>query len=121
MSAVEKLQNAEAAVLELSLFFVRHSLPFWPAQMAPTLEALRRADGQAALAAWGRLSLMGENGLMQVVVSHDAGFRAADLAAEHRHFERLLQQTLDTLNNLRFYLRSGVNRPLVDIHPDSPL
>jgi hypothetical protein len=28
--------------------------------------------------------------------------------AEQQHFERLLQQTLDTINNLRFYLRSGV-------------
>lgn len=121
MSTQAKLQNAEAAILELSLFFVRHSLPYWPAQLAPVLQALRAFDGNAALQAWSQLALMGENGLMQVRVSFDAGYRATDIEAEQRHFERLLQQTLDAVNNLRLYLRSGVNRPLIDVYPDSPL
>lgn len=118
MSAVEKLENAEAAVLELSLFFVRHSLPYWPAQLSPVLIALRECDGARALDAWSRLALMGEGGLMQLQVNYDDGFRAADMDAEQRHFGLLLQQTLDTVNNLRFYLRNGVNKPLVDIYPD---
>lgn len=118
MSAVEKLENAEAAVLELSLFFVRHSLPYWPAQLSPVLIALRERNGASALDAWSRLALMGENGLMQLRVNYDDGFRAADMDAEQRHFERLLQQTLDTVNNLRFYLRNGVDKPLISIYPD---
>jgi hypothetical protein len=121
VSAQEKIRNAESAVLELSLFFVRHSLPYWPAQLAPVLQALRAQDGLQALECWGRIILMGENGLMQVQVNFEDGFRAPDMAAEQRHFQRLLQQTLDAVNNLRSYLRSGVNRPLVDIHPDRPL
>ncbi|MDQ8038744.1 MAG: hypothetical protein REI12_15080 [Pedobacter sp.] len=118
MSAVEKLENAEAAVLELSLFFVRHSLPYWPAQLSPVLIALRERNGASALDAWSRLALMGENGLMQLRVNYDDGFRAADMDAEQRHFERLLQQTLDAVNNLRFYLRNGVDKPLISIYPD---
>lgn len=121
MSAQEKLQNAEAAVLELSLFFVRHSLPYWPAQMASTLQALRARDGMKALEIWGKMPLLGESGLMQVQVSHGNGFRARDFSVEQAHFQRLLQQALDALNNLRFYLRSGGNRPLLDIYPDTPL
>ncbi|MDP2228948.1 MAG: hypothetical protein Q8J78_15890 [Moraxellaceae bacterium] len=121
MSTQAKLQNAEAAVLELSMFFVRHSLPFWSAQMAPVLEALRQGDGRKALDVWGTLALMGEHGLMQVQVSHDHGYRCANPAAEQVHFQRLLDQALLTLNNLRFYLRTGANKPLVDIYPDSPL
>ena len=121
MSATEKIQNAEAAVLELSLFFVRHSLPYWPAQMAATLQALRASDGLKALELWSKMPLLGENGLMQVQVSHDNGFRSRDFAAEQAHFQRLLQQALDAINNLRFYLRSGVNKPLLDIYPDTPL
>lgn len=117
----ERLLNAEAAVLELSLFFVRHSLPYWPAQMAPVLQALRARDGLAALDAWGRLALMGENGLMQIRVNYDDGFRAADMLVEQQHFQHLLQQTLDTINNLRAYLRSGISRPLIDIYRDRPL
>lgn len=121
MSAQEKLQNAEAAVLELSMFFVRHSLPYWPAQMAPVMLALRASDGVRALDVWGRMALLGENGLMQTRISYDNGYRVHDMQAEQQHFERLLQQALDTMNNLRFYLRSGVNKPLVDIHPDVAL
>lgn len=121
MSAQARLENAEAAVLELSLFFVRHSLPYWPAQMVPVLEALRAQDGGRALDAWARLPLMGEHGLMQLRLSHDAGYRAADMDAEQRHFDRLLQQSLDAIQNLRLYLKSGVSRPLIDIRPDSPL
>lgn len=121
MSTLEKIRNAEAAVLELSLFFVRHSMPRWPAHMAPVLLALRANDGVQALEAWGRLALLGENGLMQTRVSHDVGYRVRDRHAEQQHFERLLQQALDTMNNLRFYLRSGVNKALVDIHPDTAL
>lgn len=121
MSAQARLQNAEAAILELSLFFIRHSLPYWPAQLAPVLEALRELDGARALDAWARLPLMGEHGLMQLRVTYDAGYRATDLEAEQRHFERLLQQGLDSVNNLRLYLKSGVNRQLIDIYPDSPI
>lgn len=121
MSAHEKIRNAESAVLELSMFFVRHSLPHWPAQMAPVLQALRANDGTRALDVWGRMALLGEYGLMQTRISHDGGYRVPDMNAEQQHFERLLQQTLDTMNNLRFYLRSGVNKPLVDIHPDTAL
>lgn len=121
MSAVEKMQNAEAAVLELSMFFIRHSLPQWPAAMAPVLQALRACEGPLALDAWGKIALMGEYGLMQVQVTHINGYRAPDLAAEQRHFERLLQQALDAINNLRLFLRTGTNRPLITIYPDSPL
>lgn len=121
MSAQAKLENAEAAVLELTLFFIRHSLPYWPAQLAPVLQCLRDLDGGQALDAWARLPLMGENGLMQLRVSYLDGYRAADLEAEQRHFERLLQQALDAIHNLRLYLKSGVNRPLLDIYLDSPL
>ncbi|HEX4869148.1 MAG TPA: hypothetical protein VFV15_00280 [Moraxellaceae bacterium] len=121
MSTQAKLENTEAAVLELTLFFIRHSLPYWPAQLAPVLEALRAGEAARALDAWSRLPLMGEHGLMQLRLTHDAGYRAADMDAEQRHFERLLQQALDTVNNLRLYLKSGVDRPLLDIHPDRPL
>ncbi|MCD6060508.1 MAG: hypothetical protein K0S16_819 [Moraxellaceae bacterium] len=121
MSTQARLQNAEAAVLELSLFFIRHSLPYWPAQLVPVMDALRAMDGARALDAWSRLTLMGEHGLMQLRVSHDTGYRAADMDAEQRHFDRLLQQALDAINNLRLYLKSGVNRPLLDIYPDSPI
>ncbi|MFZ5560718.1 MAG: hypothetical protein ACOY41_04185 [Pseudomonadota bacterium] len=118
MNVQARLQNADAAVLELSLFFIRHSLPYWPARLAPVLEALRAQDGSRALDAWARLPLMGEHGLMQLRLSHEAGYRAADFDAEQRHFERLLQQALDTINNLRACLKSGISRPLVDIYPD---
>ncbi len=121
MSAQEKIRNAEEAVLELTLFFVRHSLPLWPARLSPVLQHLRDGNGPAALEAWGTLALMGEYGLMQTRLTYDAGYRAEDMAAEQQHFERLLQQALDTINNLRFYLRSGVNKPLVEIYPDVPL
>jgi hypothetical protein len=120
MSAVDKINNAEAAVMELSMFFIRHSLPHWPAQMAPTLQLLRACEGAAAVDAWGRLALMGEYGLMQVQVTHIDGYRAADMDAEQRHFERLLQQALDGMNNLRGFLRTGANAPLLTIYPDSP-
>lgn len=121
MSAQAKLQNAEAAVLELSLFFVRHSLPYWPAQLSPVLQALRDFDGMRAIDAWARLPLMGEHGLMQLRVSYEDGYRASDFEVEQRHFERLLQQCLDSIHNLRLYLKSGVDRPLIVIQPDTPL
>jgi hypothetical protein len=121
MSAVDKINNAEAAVMELSMFFIRHSLPHWPAQMTPVLQALRAYEGMAAVDAWGRLALMGEYGLMQTRVTHIDGYRAADMDAEQLHFERLLQQALDALNNLRIFLRTGADRPLLIIYPDSPL
>lgn len=121
MSAQAKLENADAAVLELTLFFIRHSLPYWPAQLAPTLQALRDLDGVRALDAWSRLPLMGEHGLMQLRVSYEDGYRATDFAAEQRHFERLLQQALDAIHNLRLYLKSGADRPLLEIYPDIPL
>ena len=121
MSTVEKLQNAEAAVLALSMFFIRHSLPHWPAQMAPVLQALRAYEPAPALDAWGRLALMGEYGLMQLRVTYADGYRATDMDAEQQHFERLLQQALDAMNNLRIFVRTGANRPLLIIYPDSPV
>jgi hypothetical protein len=121
MSAVEKMQNAEAAVLELSMFFIRHSLPHWPAQMSPVLQALRKYEPAQALDAWGRLALLGEYGLMQVRVTHIDGYRAADMEAEQQHFERLLQQALDTMNNLRVFIRTGANMPALAIYRDSKL
>lgn len=121
MSAQARIENADAAVLELSLFFIRHSLPHWPAQLAPVLEALRAMDAPRALDHWSRLPLMGEYGLMQLRVSYEDGYRATDFEAEQRHFERLLQQALDAVNNLRLFLKSGASRPLIDIYPDTPL
>lgn len=121
ITAVQRHENTEEAVLELSLFFVRHSLPYWPAQLAPVVQALRAFEGGRALDAWGRLPLMGEHGLMQLRLTYDAGYRVADLDAEQRHFERLLQQALDAMNNLRLFLKSGVSRPLLDIYRDSPI
>lgn len=121
MSAQARLENAEAALLELSLFFIRHSLPYWPAKLAPVLQALRDLDGARALDTWARLPLMGEHGLMQLRVGYEDGYRATDFEAEQRHFERLLQQALDTIHNLRLYLKSGADRPLLEIYPDTPL
>jgi hypothetical protein len=121
MSAQARLQNAEAAILELSLFFIRHSLPYWSAQLSPVLQALRALDGARALDSWARLPLMGEQGLMQLRVSYDLGYRAADFDMEQRHFDRLLHQALESVNNFRLYLRSGVSRPLIDIYLDTPL
>lgn len=120
MSAQDKLKNAEEAVLELSLFFVRHSLPMWPAAMAPALQALQRSDGNTALEHWGRMALLGENGLMQTRISYDNGYRSPNPYAEQQHFEQLLQQALDTMNNLRFYLRTGADKPLLVIYRDAP-
>lgn len=120
-TTAQRLENAESAVLELTLFFVRHSLPYWPAKLSPVLQYLRAGNGPAALEAWGSIALMGEHGLMQTRLTYDAGYRAEDMEAEQRHFERLLQQALDTINNLRFYLRSGVDKPLIIIYPDVPL
>lgn len=113
--------NAEAAVLELSLFFVRHSLPAWPAKLSPVLQALRAGDGRLALEYWGMLALMGEYGLMETRVTYDLGYRSTDFEREQQHFARLLQQALDTMNNLRSHLRFGAGKPLLDIYPDSPL
>ena len=121
MSAEEKVQNAEAAVMELTLFFVRHSLPMWPARLPPVLQHLRSGNGHAALEVWATMTLMGEYGLMQVRINYDDGYRASDLEAEQRHFDCLLQQTLDTINNLRAFLRSGVNKPLLEIYLDMPI
>jgi hypothetical protein len=117
----QRIENAEAAVMELSMFFIRHNLPYWPEQMAPVLQALRDADGRSALTLWGTLALMGEYGLMQTRIEYDLGYRAADMNAEQRHFDGLLQQALDAVNNLRFHLRSGLNKPLLSIyHDDAP-
>lgn len=121
MSTLDKLRNADAAVLELSCFFIRHGLPHWPAKLSPTLESLRYADAPRAIDHWSRLSLLGEYGLMETRVSYDLGYRSTDMEAEQRHFERLLQQALDAMNNLRVYVRSGVDKPLLDIYRDVPL
>ena len=121
MSVQEKLQNADEAVLELSCFFIRHGMPHWPAKISPTLESLRAADALKAVDHWSRLSLLGEYGLMETRISHELGYRTADMDAEQEHFNRLLQQALDAMNNLRMYLRSGVDRPLIVIHRDTVL
>lgn len=120
-SASEIIRNAEAAVLELSMFFIRHGMPLWPARLSPVLEALRDGDGKRASAYWGQLALMGEYGLMQTRIGHEEGYRVPDPDNEQRHFDGLLQQALDTMNNLRHYLRSGMARPLVAIMADRPL
>ncbi len=119
MSTVAKITNAEEALLELMLFFVRHSLPSWPAKLSPVLEALRSQDALTALSEWAKIQLMGEYGLMQVEISHEHGYRVANPLAEQAHYQRLLEQTMTTLNNLRVYVRSGVDKPLVIIHVDS--
>jgi len=121
MPIAEKLQNADAAVLELSCFFIRHGMPHWPSRISPTLESLRAADALKAIDHWGRLGLLGEYGLMETRISHELGYRCADMDAEQEHFNRLLQQALDTMNNLRVYVRSGVDKPLLEIYPDTVL
>ena len=55
---------------------------------------------------------------MKVEVTYEYGYHAEDYDAEQAHFRRLLDQYLLTMNNLRLYLRSGVTRPLVEIHLD---
>lgn len=115
------MAHAEAAVLELSLFFVRHSLPAWPARLTPTLLALRAGDGHGALAHWGVVPLMGEYGLMETRVSHEWGYRSPDVGREQQHFQRLLQQALDAMNNLRNWLRNGSGRPPATLYPDTVL
>jgi hypothetical protein len=118
MSTSAKITNAEEALLELMLFFVRHSLPSWPAKLSPVLEALRNQDPLTALSEWAQIQLMGEFGLMQVEIAHEYGYRVPDPVAEQAHFQRLLEQAMTTLNNLRVYVRSGVDRPLVTIYVD---
>jgi hypothetical protein len=113
--------HAEAAVLELSLFFVRHSLPGWPAKMGPSLQALRAGDAHKALEHWAGLQLMGEYGLMETRVCYELGYRSPDFAREQEHFERLLQQALDGMNNLRAWLRNGSGKAPATIYPDTVL
>ncbi len=118
MSAAAKTANAEAALLELMMFFIRHSLPGWPAKLSEVLEHLREQRAMEALDVMSRFPLLGEYGLMQVEVSYEYGYRATDYAAEQAHFQRLLEQYLSAMNNLRLYLRSGVDRPLLEIYVD---
>lgn len=118
MSSTDRIANAEAALLELMMFFIRHSLPGWPAKLSTILELLRAQQIHEALDEWARFPLMGEYGLMQVEVTYEYGYRAEDYDAEQAHFRRLLDQYLLTMNNLRLYLRSGVTRPLVEIYLD---
>ncbi|PTQ90814.1 hypothetical protein C8N29_102214 [Agitococcus lubricus] len=113
-----KIENAEAAILELMLFFIRHSLPAWPAKLSTVLEALRQQNPQLALSEWAKIPLMGETGLMEVIVSYDYGFHVLDPSQEQSHFQRLLEQAMHAINNLRLYVRSGVNKPLIDIYLD---
>lgn len=119
MSTVAKIINAEAALLELMLFFIRHSLPGWPAKLSPVLEALRAQEPHVALDEWSKIQLMGEYGLMQVEVTYEFGYRTEDFDAEQAHFQRLLDQATQSINNLRLYVRSGVNKPLLEIYLDS--
>jgi len=119
MSLSAKIANTEAALFELVLFFVRHSLPVWPATLTHVLEALRQKDALNALEQWAKIPLMGEYGLMQVEVSYINGYRVENVQAEQIHFNRLLEQTMHAFNNLRLYVRSGVNKPLIEIYVDS--
>ncbi|HNC86917.1 MAG TPA: hypothetical protein PKL69_11935 [Agitococcus sp.] len=119
MSLSAKIQNTEAALLELTMFFVRHSLPAWPATLTSVLEALRQKDALKALEHWAKIPLMGEYGLMQVEVSYINGYQVENVQAEQVHFNRLLEQTMQAFNNLRLYVRSGVNKPLIEIYVDS--
>ena len=119
MSLTAKIQNTEEALFELILFFVRHSLPAWPATLTHVLEALRQKDALKALEHWARVPLMGEYGLMQVEVSYINGYQVENVQAEQVHFNRLLEQTMQAFNNLRLYVRSGVNKPLIEIYVDS--
>ena len=121
MSLSAKIKNTEDALLELILFFVRHSLPAWPATLTQVLEALRQKDALQALDKWAKIPLMGEYGLMQVEVSYINGYRVENLHAEQQHFNRLLEQAMQTFNNLRLYVRSSVNRPLIEIYTDERL
>ena len=119
MSLSAKIANTEAALLELILFFVRHSLPAWPATLTSVLEALRQKDALKALEQWAKIPLMGEYGLMQIEITYIDGYRVENPQAEQVHFNRLLEQTMQAFNNLRLYVRSGVNRPLLEIYVDS--
>lgn len=119
MSLSAKIQNTEAALLELTMFFVRHSLPAWPATLTRVLEALRQKDALKALEHWAKIPLMGEYGLMQVEISYINGYQVENVQAEQVHFNRLLEQTMQAFNNLRLYVRSGVNKPLIEIYVDS--
>ena len=119
MSLAAKIQNTEAALLELTMFFVRHSLPAWPASLSQVLELLRQQEAINALEQWSKVPLMGEYGLMQVQVNYLDGYRVADTQAEQLHFNRLLEQAMQAFNNLRLYVRSGVNKPLIEIYLDS--
>lgn len=118
MSLTAKLTNTEAALMELVLFFVRHSLPAWPASLTQVLEALRQQDALNALEQWAKIPLMGEYGLMQTEVTYINGYRVENHQAEQAHFNRLLEQTMHAFNNLRLYVRSGVNKPLIEIYVD---
>ncbi len=119
MSLSAKIANTEAALLELILFFVRHSLPAWPASLSHVLELLRQQDAINALEQWAKVPLMGEYGLTQVEVTYINGYRVQNHAAEQAHFNRLLEQAMQAFNNLRLYVRSGVNKPLIEIYLDS--
>lgn len=118
MSTAKKLNNAEEALVELMMFFIRHSLPAWPAKLSAILELLREQKLYEALDEWGRFPLMGEYGLMQVEVSYEYGYRAQNYHQEQAHFQQLLEQFLATMNNLRSYVRSGVDMPLLEIYRD---
>ena len=121
MSTIAKITNAEEALLELIMFFVRHQLAAWPTKLQPVLEALRAKDATTALTAWSVIPLMGEYGLMQVEITYEYGYRVQDLQAERVHFQKLLEQALNALNNLRVYVRTGANRPLLEIYLDQPI
>lgn len=121
IAAIDVTKNAEDALMELSMFFIRHGQALWPSRLAPTLEALKKGDTKLALEFWGKMALMGEYGLMQTKITYDDGYRVPDMDAEQVHFEVLLQQALDTMNNLRHYIRLGSNKPLVTIVVDRPL
>jgi len=116
-----KIENAEQALFELVMFFVRHSSPAWPTKLSVVIDALRAQDALKALEEWSRVPLMGEYGLMQLEINYTNGYQVENVHAEQQHFNRLLEQTMQTFNNLRLYVRSGVNRPLVEIYADERL
>lgn len=111
--------NACEAGEELLSFFYRHEQDYWPGVLGPVVELLQQGECQRALQLWRQVPLLNESGLMEVKVTYDAGFRVADMRAEQQHFDRLLQQVLTTMNNLRLHVDVGVHKPLVAVVCDA--
>lgn len=119
MSDLElRILNAREALDELQSFFYRHELYYWPGILGPIAALLQDGQCLEALMAWRQVPLLSEQGLMEVRVCYEAGFRISDAEAEQRHFELLLEQSLATMNNLRLYVDVGVVRPVLSLRRD---